>query len=117
MRMRSAGILRYLEKKWIPEETYSQSNYPQSSNFQPVEYAHIHLTINFFSIIIVISVFICILENVWYRLRWKKKNFNSILEINDNNLNVIKYVIKYVIKRDQDIKDLESSTRYYYLKM
>ncbi|KAM0734686.1 Glutamate receptor ionotropic, kainate glr-3 [Formica fusca] len=90
MRMRSAGILRYLEKKWIPEETYSQSNYPQSSNFQPVEYAHIHLTINFFSIIIVISVFICILENVWYRLRWKKKNFNSILEINDNNLNVIK---------------------------
>lgn len=89
MRMRSAGILKYLEKKWIPEETYRQSNYLQLSNFQPVEYGHIYVTINFFSEIIVISIFICILENVWYKLRWKKKDFNSTLEICDN-LNITK---------------------------
>lgn len=91
MRMRSAGIFRYLEKKWIPKETYSRSNYLQSNNFQPVEYMHIYLTVYFFFIMLIISVFICILENVWYKLRWKKKNPNSILlEICDNNLNVTK---------------------------
>lgn len=90
MRMRSAGIFSYLEKKWIPKETYSRSKYLQSSDFQPVEYMHIYLTVYFFFMMIVISVFICILENVWYKLQWKKKNHNSILEICDNNFNVTK---------------------------
>ncbi|GAB1862256.1 hypothetical protein CAJAP_03335 [Camponotus japonicus] len=90
MRMRSAGIFSYLEKKWIPKETYSRSNYLQSSDFQPVEYMHIYLTVYFFFMMIIISVFICILENVWYKLQWKKKNPNSILEICDNNFNVTK---------------------------
>lgn len=91
MRMRSAGIFNYLEKKWIPKETYIRSNYLESSDFQPVEYMHIYLTVYFFFMMIVISLFICILENVWYKLRWKKKNPNSILlGICDNNLNVTK---------------------------
>ncbi|KAL6422562.1 hypothetical protein ACFW04_010660 [Cataglyphis niger] len=106
MRMRSAGILKYLEQKWIPKETYRKSNYLQLSNFQPVEYGHIYVTINFFSIIIVISVFICILENMWYKLRWKKKNFNSTLEICDNNLNETKVCHKTRYKRSRKLNSI-----------
>lgn len=92
MRMRSAGILNYLEKKWISQDVYTQSNYLQSNSFQPVEYMHIRLTTMFFSMMVIISVFICILENMWYKLQYaRKKNFNSILlGAPNNNLNIMK---------------------------
>lgn len=92
MRMRSAGILNYLEKKWISRDIYSQSNYLQSNSFQPVEYMHIRLTTMFFSMMVIISVFICILENMWYKLQYaRKKNSNSILlGAPNNNLNIMK---------------------------
>lgn len=96
--MRSSGILNYLEKKWILPHTYSKSNYLQSNSFQPVEYMHIRLTTLFFFMMMIVSVFICILENIWYKLQhaWKfKKNSNSILlETRDNNLNVMKTYYK-----------------------
>lgn len=98
MRMRSAGILNYLEKKWISPHIYSKSNYLQSNSFQPVEYIHIRLTTLFFFMMMITSVFICILENIWYKLQhaWKfKKNSNSILlGTRGNNLNVTKAYYK-----------------------
>ncbi|KAL6262431.1 hypothetical protein P5V15_007516 [Pogonomyrmex californicus] len=96
MRMRSSGILTYLEKKWIlRSEAYSQSHYLQSNIFQSVEYMHIRVTTWLFSTAVIVSVFICILENIWYklqRMRKFKENYNSILlgTCNDNDSNVIK---------------------------
>lgn len=109
MRMRSAGILNYLEKKWISQQTYSQSNYLQSSNFQPVEYMHIRLTTLLFFMTMIISIFICILENIWYKLqhaRKFKKDSNSILQgiQYDNNLNVMKTRYKMRSRRKRQRK-------------
>lgn len=93
-RMHSAGILNYLEKKWITQQIYIQSNYHPSNSFQSVEYMHIRLTNWFFLMMMIISVLICILENVWYKQharKFKKKNSNLILlGTRDNNLNVMK---------------------------
>lgn len=104
MRMRSAGILNYLEKKWISQQTHSQSNYLQSSSFQPVEYMHIRLTTLLFFMMMIISIFICILENIWYKLqlarKFKKKNSNSILlGTRDDNLNITKMCCKMRSRR------------------
>ncbi|KYN35624.1 hypothetical protein ALC56_10184 [Trachymyrmex septentrionalis] len=98
MRLCSAGILNYLEKKWISQQTYSRSNYLQSNKFQPVKYMHIRLITVFFFIMVIIDVLICILENIWYKhaRKFKKNNCNSILlgtrtqQFERNNLNVIK---------------------------
>ncbi|XP_077272984.1 uncharacterized protein LOC143903334 isoform X2 [Temnothorax americanus] len=95
MRMRSVGIMNYLEKKWISQRIYSESNYRQSNSFQPVEYMHVRLTNMFFFTTMIISVLICILENIWYKLqhtrKFKKNISNSILlGRGDNNLNITK---------------------------
>lgn len=81
MRMRSAGILNYLEKKWISMDIYSQSNHLHWSTFQPVNYEHIHLAFFEFTVMVTISIIICILENIWYRVQvnFRKTNSNSIL--------------------------------------
>ncbi|XP_025986520.1 uncharacterized protein LOC105205239 isoform X2 [Solenopsis invicta] len=92
MRMRSAGILNFLEKKWISQQTYSHSDYLQSNSFQPVEYMHVRLTTGLFYIMMIISALICIFENIWYKLQHmrKLKNSNSILlGIHDNNLSLM----------------------------
>ncbi|XP_011875208.1 PREDICTED: uncharacterized protein LOC105566091 [Vollenhovia emeryi] len=104
MRMRSAGIFNYLEKKWISQQTYGQSSYLQSNSFQPVQYMHIRLTTLLFIMMMIISIFICILENVWYKLqqarKFKKKNSNSILlGTRDNNLNITKTCYKMKSQR------------------
>jgi len=102
--MRSVGILNYLEKKWLSQRTYSQSNHLQSNNFQPVEYMHVRFITLFFSLMIIISVLICILENIWYKLharKFKKRNSNSILlGTRNNNMNVMKtyYKVKSQLK-------------------
>ncbi|KAL0099167.1 hypothetical protein PUN28_020027 [Cardiocondyla obscurior] len=90
MRMRSAGILNYLEKKWISQPIYRTSNYHQSNSFHPVEYKHIRLTNLYFFAMIIISTFICILENIWYKFQYVregKKRHSILLGIHNNNSN------------------------------
>ncbi|XP_028049514.1 uncharacterized protein LOC105835450 [Monomorium pharaonis] len=101
MRMRSAGILSYLEKKWISQQTYSQSSYLQSNSFQPVEYMHVRLTTGLFYIMVTISIFICILENIWYKHAQKlKRNSNSILlGTRDNSVMKARYKIRSRLER------------------
>jgi len=103
--MRSVGILNYLEKKWLSQRTYSQFNHLQSNSFQPVEYMHIRFITLFFFLMMIISVLICILENIWYKLqherKFKKRNSNSILlGTRNNNMNVMKtcYKVKSQLK-------------------
>ncbi|XP_020280451.1 uncharacterized protein LOC109853104 [Pseudomyrmex gracilis] len=67
LRMRSAGIIKYMEKKWKIHESRGQSAHLQPSSFHPVEYEHIAKSIILFSFFIFISVIICIFENIWYR--------------------------------------------------
>ncbi|XP_072748556.1 uncharacterized protein [Anoplolepis gracilipes] len=110
MRMRSAGIVKYLEKKILLSEIYSHVDYSQSSNFQPVEYQHVCVIIYFFFTMSVISVFICILENLWYKYS-KKKNSNSmLLKIYNNNLNVtnVRYKARSRFERSQKFKSILS---------
>ncbi|XP_032662786.1 uncharacterized protein LOC116840316 isoform X2 [Odontomachus brunneus] len=79
LRMGTAGILNYLEKKWMLMNTYGESNYLGQSTFQPVEYEHISLAFCGFFMMVIVSVFICVLENVWYKLRLRYKRINSTL--------------------------------------
>ncbi|XP_076235026.1 uncharacterized protein LOC143179596 [Calliopsis andreniformis] len=72
MRFHSAGILKYLERKWMPKGI--QSSKIQQSPFQPVEYAHIHLLFLGLISMAIISAFICVLENVWYKLQVTKQS-------------------------------------------
>lgn len=81
LRMRSAGILTYLEKKWLLEQFSTPANHVQSSTFQPVEYMHIRLTVCLLVATMIVSAFICILENVWYRLREKSQGKNCNLTL------------------------------------
>ncbi|XP_054008871.1 uncharacterized protein LOC128892454 [Hylaeus anthracinus] len=69
MRLYSAGLFKYLERKWMPEGIESSEN--QQSMFQPVEYAHIHFLLLGLIYMMILSAFICILENIWYKLRTK----------------------------------------------
>ena len=103
MRIRSTGILNYLEKKWISQQIYSHSNYLQSNKFQPVEYMHtfeyIRLIIVFFFIIVIINVLIHIFKSVFVKTNWYKlqhaRKFEKRIVIRYywayvlNNLNVI----------------------------
>lgn len=72
MRLRSAGILTYLEKKWIHDDFKTPSMHVQSSIFQPVEYVHIRLSIWLLGAMMLVSAFVCVLENVWYKLRFSE---------------------------------------------
>nr|XP_012230506.1 PREDICTED: uncharacterized protein LOC105676878 [Linepithema humile] len=93
IRMRSAGILKYLEKKWMLKE--SRPNYFSTSNFQPVRFKHIRLSILLFFTITALSIIICILENIWYKLKFKKKPSNLILRQTCNSkLKVMKTCYK-----------------------
>lgn len=67
MRLRSVGILDYLEKKWIKKEQDNILGQPQLTNFHAVEYDHIHIVFSMLSIAALFSVLICILENIFYR--------------------------------------------------
>lgn len=66
--MRTAGILNYLKRKWMSMDTYDL----RPGTLRPVEYEHIHLAFCVFFTMIVVSGFICVLENVWYGLRLKR---------------------------------------------
>ncbi|XP_014472432.1 PREDICTED: uncharacterized protein LOC106743273 isoform X2 [Dinoponera quadriceps] len=78
LRMDTAGILNYLRRKWMSTHIYDQSGYLRQSTFQPVEFEHIHLAFCGFFAITVVSAFICVLENIWYKLRLKYKGINPI---------------------------------------
>lgn len=80
IRLHSAGILKYLEKKWMPKGIQSSND---QSAFQPVEYAHIHLLFLGLIYMMIFSAFICVLENIWYKLQAEKRffKFNPILRI------------------------------------
>jgi len=75
--MRSAGILAYLEKKWVLEEFNTPVLHVQSSTFQPVEYAHIRLIICLLVTMMLVSAVVCILENAWYKLQEKSRGEDS----------------------------------------
>ncbi|XP_035742266.1 uncharacterized protein LOC118450555 isoform X4 [Vespa mandarinia] len=66
MRLRSVGILDYLEKKWIKKEQNILIQ-PQWTDFRAVEYGHIHIVFSMLSIAALFSVLICVLENIFYR--------------------------------------------------
>lgn len=74
--MGTAGILNYLERKWMSTDIYDESSYLRRNNFQPVEYEHIHMVFYVFFMMVILSGIICILENVWYKLRLKRKKIN-----------------------------------------
>nr|KAF7416504.1 hypothetical protein H0235_011035 [Vespula pensylvanica] len=67
MRLRSVGILDYLEKKWIKKKQDNIFGQPQWTDFQAVEYDHIHIVFSMLSIAALFSVLICVLENIFYR--------------------------------------------------
>ncbi|RLU27080.1 hypothetical protein DMN91_000879 [Ooceraea biroi] len=93
MRMRSAGILTYLEKKWILDEFNTPARHVQSNTFQAVEFVHIRLTICALFIMMFVSSFICILENVWYKQQEKSQRKNStliLLGVRDSKPNLTK---------------------------
>lgn len=94
MRLRSAGIFRYLEKKWIRKDiSDSQYNDSQWSILQSVEYVHIYLIFLGFLILMAISVLICVLENIWFKLQSKSKIMNPgtiLLGTHNNGLNLMK---------------------------
>ncbi|XP_076679851.1 uncharacterized protein LOC143375031 [Andrena cerasifolii] len=71
MRLHSAGILKYLEKKWMPKGI--QSSEVNRSTFQPVEYAHVHLLLLGLIYMALFSGFICAFENIWYKLQVQKQ--------------------------------------------
>lgn len=67
MRLRSVGILDYLEKKWIKKEQDNILGQPQWTDFHAVEYGHIHIVFSMLSIAALFSILICVLENIFYR--------------------------------------------------
>ncbi|XP_076293713.1 putative glutamate receptor [Lasioglossum baleicum] len=67
MRLRSAGILKYLEAKWMPKGIKTDSEEDRST-FQPVEYAHVHLLLLGLVYATIFSAFVCVLENVCHTL-------------------------------------------------
>ncbi|XP_076641599.1 putative glutamate receptor isoform X2 [Halictus rubicundus] len=76
VRLRSAGILKYLEGKWMPKGIETDSEVERST-FQPVEYAHVHLLLLGLVYATIFSTVICVLENLWYilgRVRLENRN-------------------------------------------
>lgn len=93
--MNTAGILNYLERKWMLTKVNNcQSSCLGQGTFQPVEYEHVDLVFWGFFIMIVVSVFICFLENVWYKLRLKHKKTNCTLVSSRTRYNVSLNVTK-----------------------
>ncbi|XP_023289183.1 uncharacterized protein LOC105696466 [Orussus abietinus] len=81
LRLRSVGILTYLEKKWISKELHHDSTNQQWRSFSPVEYEHIHvISLGLFAMMI-ISVIICIAENIYFILTSAKKKQLTIPRI------------------------------------
>ncbi|XP_076627733.1 glutamate receptor ionotropic, kainate 5-like [Colletes latitarsis] len=70
MRLHSAGLLKYLERKWMPKSV--QSSELDQLMFQPVEYAHIHFLLLGLIYMAILSALICVLENIWYKLQTKR---------------------------------------------
>ncbi|KAG7209983.1 hypothetical protein KM043_011569 [Ampulex compressa] len=92
MRLRSAGILKYLEKKWISKENGASTNH-QWSTFQPVEYAHIHLASLGLFVMMIVSALICVLENIWHRLQTRLRKIRPtpiVIKASDTGRSIIK---------------------------
>ncbi|XP_066598595.1 probable glutamate receptor [Prorops nasuta] len=83
LKFRSAGILKYLEKKWMASEIENTAD--QWNDFQPVEYAHVHIMSMGLFTMALVSTFICVLENIWYRFhkRLKKRDAKSVIPRNN----------------------------------
>ncbi|KAI4495867.1 hypothetical protein M0802_008273 [Mischocyttarus mexicanus] len=67
MRLRSVGILDYLEKKWLKREWDNTLGQSEWSDFRAVEYGHIRLVFLILSIASVFSALICVIENILYK--------------------------------------------------
>ncbi|OXU20061.1 hypothetical protein TSAR_004765 [Trichomalopsis sarcophagae] len=63
MRLRSSGILKYLEAKWSFQQNLQHGVF---NNFQPVELGHIQVLLVGLIIMMIFSVIICIFENLWF---------------------------------------------------
>lgn len=74
MRLRSAGLLKYLESKWMPKGIESLE--VDRSMFQPVEYAHVHFLLLGLVYATILSALVCVLENIWYKLRTNARFFD-----------------------------------------
>lgn len=86
--MRSAGIMKRLKEKWIKEEIYYRDNY--QLNVQPIEFIYIYRLLFYFFLFVSISAFICILENVWYKLQPTEKFLMLLNRCKKYNLNKMK---------------------------
>lgn len=99
VRLHSAGILKYLEKKWISRELPDSTDHKFS--FKPVEHAHIQFIFLGLCLFIPISALICIIENIWYHLsmqfkiKLKVKQRKKRLKI----LRTIGFPVKYNSRR------------------
>ncbi|XP_043280874.1 uncharacterized protein [Venturia canescens] len=64
LRLHSAGILVYLERKWISKEWPTSQE--RHLTFKTVQYEHIEIIWLAFVGMIFVSSFICVLENIWF---------------------------------------------------
>nr|XP_031832988.1 uncharacterized protein LOC116427137 [Nomia melanderi] len=93
MRLRSAGILKYLEGKWMSEGIRSSG--VDESTVQPVEYAHVHLLLLGLVYASALSCLVCVLENVWHKL-CERNTQGSRLIPSLFDLHVRRYLGKYL---------------------
>lgn len=71
LRLRSAGILQYLEAKW---SFHQDQQHGVFNNYQQVELGHIQILVIGLLIMMIVSVIICVFENVWFNLHNKTKH-------------------------------------------
>lgn len=113
--MGTAGILQRLEKKWMSIDAYDQASYLGQNTFQPVEYEHINLAFCVFFMMAIVSVFICVLENMWYKLRLEHERINPTLVLAEThnyiNVNTTKVCRKprrraVIVRRCQTVRSI-----------
>lgn len=69
LRLRSSGILKYLQSKWSQRDLELK----YVSKLQPVELDHVQLLIIGLFIVAAISAIICIFEIIWFNLHNDEK--------------------------------------------
>ncbi|XP_015172141.1 PREDICTED: glutamate receptor U1-like [Polistes dominula] len=76
IRLRSVGILDYLEKKWLKREWDNTLGQSEWTDFRAVEYGHIRVVFLILSIATVFSALICVGENIFYK--WQIRSQRKI---------------------------------------
>ncbi|KAI4496708.1 hypothetical protein M0804_000518 [Polistes exclamans] len=101
IRLRSVGILDYLEKKWLKREWDNTLGQSEWTDFRAVEYGHIRVVFLILSIAIVFSALICVLENILYK--WQIRSQGKISCVTGRKISVTRYSIFYRHRRTKRI--------------